>query len=108
MDVFDVELLQRPEGPSGPATAPVAAENASARVYNWVLAPGRAAAMHTHERPYVIVAVTPLHLKVMTPDGKLQSEELKTGDFHWVDAKITHALANDGTAEGQVVEIELK
>jgi hypothetical protein len=40
MDVFNVELLQRPAHPSTRAAAPVAAENASARVYNWVLAPG--------------------------------------------------------------------
>lgn len=40
MDMFNVELLQQPAHPSMRAAAPVAAENASARVYNWVLAPG--------------------------------------------------------------------
>jgi hypothetical protein len=33
---------------------------------------------------------------------------LKAGDFHWVDSKVTHTLANDGAAEGQIVELELK
>jgi quercetin dioxygenase-like cupin family protein len=108
MDVFNVELLQRPARPSVPAGAPVAAENTSARVYNWVLAPGSVGSMHTHQRPYLIVAVTSTHLRMTAPDGKSQSEEVKTGDFHWVDTKVTHALANDGTAEGQIVEIELK
>jgi len=40
MDVFNVELLQRPASPSASVAAPVAAENASARVYKWTLAPG--------------------------------------------------------------------
>src|SRR5437763_8266346 len=82
MDVFHVEFLQRPAQPSVRAAAPVAAENASARIYNWILAPGTAATMHTHERPYLIVAATPMHLKMTAPDGRSLSEEVKPGDFH--------------------------
>jgi virginiamycin B lyase len=108
MDVFDVELLQRPAQPSGPAAAPVAAENASARVYNWVLAPGATSALHTHKRPYLIVAATPLHLKMTAPDGQSFTETVKPGDFHWVDSTVTHTLTNEGAVEGQIVEIELK
>jgi quercetin dioxygenase-like cupin family protein len=108
MDVFDVELLQRPAQASTSTAGPVAAENDSARVYSWVLAPGQVSAMHTHERPYLIVAVTPMRLKMTAPDGRSLSEEVKPGDFHWIDAKVTHALANDGAAMGQLVEIEMK
>jgi mannose-6-phosphate isomerase-like protein (cupin superfamily) len=50
----------------------------------------------------------PLHLKLIAPDGKSRSEDIKPGDFHWMDAKVTHALANEGTSEGQIVEIEMK
>jgi hypothetical protein len=65
--------------------------------------------MHTHERPYLIVAATPMHLKMTAPDGRSLSEELKLGDFHWIDGKVViHALANEGTVEAQIVEIELK
>jgi hypothetical protein len=46
MDVFDVELLQQPDPPSAYIAAPVAAENASARVYKWMIAPGTTSAMH--------------------------------------------------------------
>lgn len=107
MDVFHVDLL-RPARGSAPAASTVAAENASARVYNWVLAPGSVAAMHTHQRPYLIVAVTPLTLKMTTPSGGSQSEEVKPGDFQWVNTNVTHSLANKGTTQGQIVEIELK
>ena len=108
MDVFDVEFLQQPSHPSDSVAGPVAAENASARVYNWVLSAGATSAMHTHKRPYLIVAATPLQLKMTAPDGQSFTEHVKAGDFHWVDSIVTHTLTNEGVAEGQIVEIELK
>jgi len=107
-DVIDVEFLARPQSSSAPAAAPVAAENPSARVYRWTLAPGAVSTMHTHERPYLIIASTPMMLKMTSPDGKSFTHEIKAGDFHWVDSKVTHTLANEGTTEGQIVEVELK
>ncbi|HUC52680.1 MAG TPA: cupin domain-containing protein [Candidatus Cybelea sp.] len=107
-DVLDVELLNRPQTPSPVTDATVAGENPSARIYNWVLAPGAATAMHTHARPYLIVAVTGFTLKMTTPDGQSFTHELKPGDFHWVDTKVTHTLANAGNATGQILEIALK
>jgi len=107
-EVLDVELLNRPAKASGPAVAKVEAENPSARVYKWTLAPGATSAMHTHERPYLIISATPLVLKMTDPEGKSLTHEVKAGDVHWVDAKVTHTLANEGTTAGQIVEIELK
>ena len=107
-EVLDVELLQRPKQPGGTAAPKVEAENPSARVYKWTLAPGATSAMHTHDRPYLIVAATPLTLKMTDPEGKSFTHEVKAGDVHWVDARVTHTLANEGTAAGQIVEIELK
>jgi quercetin dioxygenase-like cupin family protein len=107
-DVLDVELLLRPEHPSLGAAGPVAGENPSARVYKWSLAPDAVTPMHTHERPYLIVGVTGFNLKMTAPDGQSSTHEIKPGDFHWVTGKVTHTLANAGTGEGQIVEIELK
>jgi quercetin dioxygenase-like cupin family protein len=107
-DVLDVELLVRPQSPSPVTAATVAAENPSGRIYNWVLAPGAASAMHTHVRPYLIIATTGFTLKMTAPDGQSIVHEIKRGDFHWVDTKVTHTLANVGSAGGQIVEIELK
>lgn len=107
-EVLDVELLQRPKDPASKAAAPVEAENPSARVYKWKLAPGTTSAMHAHERPYLVVSATPLVLKMTDPEGKSFTHEVKAGDVHWVDAKVMHTLANEGTEEGQIVEIELK
>ena len=107
-EVLDVELLQRPKRASGPAAGKVEAENPSARVYKWTLAPGAASAMHAHERPYLIVSATPFVLKMTDPEGKSLTHEVKAGDVHWVDAKVTHTLANEGATAGKIVEIELK
>lgn len=107
-DVLDVEFLQRPKQPSAPAAAEVAAENPSARVYRWILAPGAVSTMHTHQRPYLIVSATPMMLKMTAPDGQSSSHEVKAGDFHWIDASVAHSLANAGSTEGQILEIELK
>ncbi len=107
-EALDVELLHRPAKAVGPASGKVEAENPSARVYKWTLAPGATSAMHTHERPYLIISATPLMLKMTDPEGKSFTHEVKAGDAHWVDAKVTHSLANEGTASGTIVEIELK
>jgi len=107
-EVLDVEFLERPQNPSSEAGAPVAVENPSARIYKWVLAPGATSPMHTHTRPYLIIAATPVLLKMTAPDGQSFAHQVQSGDFHWVDTKVTHSLTNEGTSEGQIVEIELK
>jgi quercetin dioxygenase-like cupin family protein len=107
-EVLDVEFLQRPQNSSSEAGAAVVSENPSARIYRWVLAPGATSPMHTHMRPYLIIAATSMLLKMAAPDGQSMTHEVKAGDFHWIDAKVTHSLTNEGTTEGQIVEIELK
>ena len=47
-------------------------------------------------------------LQMTAPDGKSRSETVKPGDLHWVDAQVTHVLANQGSTPGTVVEFELK
>jgi quercetin dioxygenase-like cupin family protein len=107
-EVLDIEPDHRPTVPSPDVAAPVAAENPSARVYSWVLAPGATSPMHTHMRPYVIVSVTAINLRMTSPDGQSAAHEVGPGDFRWVDAKVTHTLGNVGTTPGQIIEVELK
>jgi quercetin dioxygenase-like cupin family protein len=107
-DVLDIEFLQRPGQPSPSTAGTVVAENPSARIYKWILAPGTSSAMHTHNRPYLIIAVNNMPLKMTAPDGQSFAHEVQPGDFHWVASKVTHSLTNEGAAEGQIVEIELK
>jgi len=64
--------------------------------------------MHIHVRPYLIVSATAFKPKMTAPDGQSLTPDLKPGDFHWVDTKVTHALGNVDSAEGQILEMELK
>lgn len=107
-DVLDVEFLQRPAKPSEPSTTPLAGENPSSRAYHWSLAPGEKTPQHTHHRPYLIVAATPMQLKMTAPDGQSTAHAIQAGDFHWVDVEVTHVLANDGDTAGEIIELELK
>jgi len=110
-EVLDIEFAQRPATPSPDLAGPVAAENPSARIYNWVLAPGATTPMHSHHRPYIIVSITPLNLQMNSPDGQTASRAVEGGSFRYVDATlapITHNLTNIGTTPGQIVEVELK
>jgi quercetin dioxygenase-like cupin family protein len=108
-EVLDVEFLQRPEKPAQESvTGPLAGENPSARAYHWSLAPGAKTPEHTHKRPYLIVAATPMQLKMSAPDGQVMSHAVKAGDVHWVDSAVTHVLGNDSTTPGEIVELELK
>jgi quercetin dioxygenase-like cupin family protein len=107
-DVLDIEPAVRPATPSPDVAGPVAAETPSARVYNWVLAPGATSPMHTHMRPYIIISITTMNLAMTSPDGQSATHGVNAGDFKYVDAKITHNLTNAGTTPGQIVEVELK
>src|SRR5262249_24003773 len=111
-EVIDIEFAQRPATPSDDLAGPVAAENPSARIYNWPLAAGASSPMHKHLGPYVMVSVTALDLKMSSPDGQTAGDAVKAGDFHYVDVQpassLTHELTNAGTPPGQLVEVELK
>jgi quercetin dioxygenase-like cupin family protein len=107
-EVIDLEFLRRPDGPTTGPLAPPAAENETVRVYRWSLAPGESTKEHTHDRPYVIVAATPMLLAMEGPDGRSMEHPVKAGDVHWVDGRVTHVLTNRGPEPGILVEVELK
>jgi oxalate decarboxylase/phosphoglucose isomerase-like protein (cupin superfamily) len=78
-------------------------------VYRWTLRPGQSSGLHAHELPYVIVAVKSGELLMMGPNGEgSMNEQVKPGDFHFVNTKVTHSLTNAGEEPLEFVEIELK
>jgi len=107
-EALDIELLGRPKGIAAKGIAVPAAENESALVYRWDLAPGASSPQHTHERPYLVIAATMVNLRMTAPDGTSTKYLAQPGDLHWMDAKITHTLINDGKIPGVIVEVELK
>ena len=107
-DVLDIELLVRPATPSTAVASKVAAENPSARVYSWTLAPGEVSPMHAHVRPYIIISTTQMNLSMTAPDGQAATHTVEAGDFKFINAAITHTLGNSGATPGQIIEVELK
>jgi len=111
-EVIDIEFAQRPVAPSSELAGPVAAENPSARIYNWVLAAGATTPMHKHVRPYVIVSVTPLNLQMNSSDGQTAARAVEAGSFRYVEVapggSLTHNLVNIGSTPGQIIEVEMK
>ena len=108
-DVLDVQVLSRPAGPAAPALFEPAAENSRMRVYRYELGPnGGASAVHSHTRPYLLVAATDVDLRMTSPDGAAMDHPVKAGDLHWVDSRVTHTLVNRGATKGVLVEFELK
>jgi quercetin dioxygenase-like cupin family protein len=106
--VLDIEALKAASGIESKPIADVAAENVSMRAYRWELAPGASSAGHSHDRPYLVLAATPMELKMSSPDGQSSSFPVNTGDLHWVDQKTAHTLTNSGSEKGVIIEIEMK
>ena len=111
-EVIDIEFAERPAAPSAELAGPVAAENLSSRIYNWVLAAGATTPMHKHVRPYVIVSVAALNLQMNSSDGQTAARAVEAGSFRFVDVppggSLTHNLANIGNTPGQIIEVEMK
>lgn len=107
-EVVDIELLKRPDGPTAKAFTSPAAEDESFRAYRWALAPSASTPEHTHSRPYLIIAATPMQLAMKAPDGSSMEHPVKAGDFHWIDSNVTHILTNRGKETGIIIEVELK
>jgi quercetin dioxygenase-like cupin family protein len=107
-DVLDVQVLKRPDGPEAPPISAPAAENPRMRVYRYELAPGAGSPMHTHARPYLLVAATDMNLRMTSPEGASMTHPVKAGDLHWVGVAVTHTLVNEGREKGVLVEFELK
>jgi quercetin dioxygenase-like cupin family protein len=78
------------------------------RVYRYELAPGAGSPMHTHARPYLLVAATDMNLRMTSPEGASMTHPVKAGDLHWVGVAVTHTLVNEGREKGVLVEFELK
>lgn len=84
-------------------------ENGRVRVYRWTLEHGQSSGLHSHELPYVIVAAKGGELLMMGPNAEgSRNEQIKPGDFHFVNFKVTHSLTNMGEGTMELVEIEVK
>jgi len=86
-------------------------ENADVRVWKTTVMPHAPLAMHTHDHPRVIVALSGGTMKVVNEDGTSEVHQWDTGKAYWLsleEGKKRHADANQGDKPIEVMVVELK
>ena len=81
-------------------------ENAQVRVLRVKVGPGEKSAMHRHPNA-VAIFQTNGRVKFTFPNGKTEERDIVAGTTLWTPA-ITHSPENIGSAEFEVILVELK
>jgi len=79
-----------------------------ARVSDIQLQPGASYPKHTHPGPYLLVAVTELHLRSEIAGRKPTNIEAKSGALSWVPDRTTHAVTNTGSQPARFILVEFQ
>jgi hypothetical protein len=86
-------------------------ENDDVKVWKTTVIPNAPLAMHTHDHPRVIVALSGGTMKVVNENGSSETHVWETGKAYWLSAeegKKRHADANQGSRPIEVMVVELK
>ena len=86
-------------------------ENEEVAVWRAVVPPNAPLAMHAHQHPRVIVALTGGTMKVVNEDGTSEMHQWDTGKAYWLPLSQglkRHADQNTGSKPIEVMVVELK
>ena len=86
-------------------------ENQDVSVWKTTVMPNAPLAMHTHQHPRIIIALSGGTMKVVNEDGTSETHQWETGKAYWLSAeegKKRHVDANQGTQPIEVMVVELK
>jgi len=86
-------------------------ENDDVKVWKSVIFPRAPLAMHRHEHPRVILAMTGGTMKIVEQNGPAESHVWETGKAYWLPANLPntmHADVNAGEKPIEVVVVELE
>ena len=86
-------------------------ENATVKVWRTVVAPGSPTAMHRHDHPRIVVALTDGRMAFVGSDGKREEARWEAGKAYWLPAMPPGAMHSDVNAGEEalavmVVELE--
>ena len=86
-------------------------ENEDVKVWKSVVLPNQPLAMHHHDHPRVIIALTGGTMNIVDPSGAVEPHHWETGKAYWLPAMPPHTLHSDVNAgdkpmEVMVVELE--
>lgn len=70
--------------------------------------PGAGVPLHTHRFPSIVCIIDGGTLQTTTPEGVVETYELRQGETLWSDTASTHSARNVGTTTLRLVEIEVK
>jgi beta-alanine degradation protein BauB len=86
-------------------------ENEEVKVWKTVVMPNAPLAMHRHDHPRVIIALTGGTMKIVEENGATETHAWHTGKAYWLPANppnSLHADVNAGDAPIVVMVVELK
>jgi len=86
-------------------------ENEDVKVWKTTVMPNAPLAMHTHDHPRVIIALSGGTMKVVNEDGTSEVHRWDTGKAYWLsleEGKKRHADSNQGAKPIEVMVVELK
>jgi quercetin dioxygenase-like cupin family protein len=86
-------------------------ENPDVKVWKTIIQPNQPLAMHHHDHPRVIVALTGGTVNIISPTGAAEPHVWETGKAYWLPAMAPNTLHSDVNAgdkpmEVMVVELE--
>jgi quercetin dioxygenase-like cupin family protein len=86
-------------------------ENDDVKVWRTTVVPNAPLAMHTHDHPRVIVALSGGTMKIVYEDGTSEVHRWDTGKAYWLsleEGKKRHADANQSDKPIEVMVVEIK
>jgi hypothetical protein len=86
-------------------------ENEDVKVWKTTVLPHAPLAMHTHEHPRVIIALSGGTMRVVNEGGSSEVHQWETGKAYWLSAEQgnkRHADANEGDKPIEVMVVELQ
>jgi hypothetical protein len=86
-------------------------ENDDVKVWKTIVMPNTPLAMHRHEHPRVIIALTGGTMKIVEQSGASESNQWETGKAYWLPSSppgSMHSDVNAGAKPVEVMVVELK
>jgi len=80
-------------------------ENDMAKVWKTRIEPHQPLAMHHHDHPRVIIALTGGTVNIVTPDGHIEPHVWETGKAYWLPANPPNTLHSDVNAGEKPIEV---
>ena len=108
--VLSASALVSQAGPAASQRIPQF-ENDTVKVWKTVVLPHQPLAMHHHDHPRVIVALTGGTMNLVTPDGAVEPHPWQSGHAYWLPAMAPgalHADVNAGEKPLEVMVVELE